>query len=184
MLGFYPSIALNILLLKHRYKWKTPPKGSKALYEFAGKYDYVEDAENPGFVKIIDGWEARNIIDVALPLYHPATGIQWRIKCHRKIVTNVKELFGEYASKGFHGDYPIRQLGCFVPRHKMSDPNRSLSIHAYGLAIDINWLVNKVGFRGDMPANVVTLFKQYGWLWGGWWTRPLDPMHFQFYSRR
>ena len=64
----------------------------------------------------------------------------------------------------------------------MCNPKRSLSIHAWGLAIDINWKNNKVGTSGDIPHYVATLFKQYGFNWGGLWTRPKDPMHFQFYA--
>ena len=63
-----------------------------------------------------------------------------------------------------------------------------LSPHNYGLAIDIVLIDNKKAvwdtkkdFDGDGKADwmeVVTIFKQYGWEWGGDW-KFVDPPHFQ-----
>jgi len=71
-----------------------------------------------------------------------------------------------------------------------------MSYHNYGLAIDIvllkdtdgngtfdtaSWETN-VDFDGDGISDwreVVTIFKSFGWEWGGDWTRK-DPQHFQF----
>ena len=61
----------------------------------------------------------------------------------------------------------------------------SLSMHAYGLAIDLNADLNPLGkkpgwkkgsFTEDHP--VVKIFRKHKWVWGGPWTRP-DGMHFQ-----
>jgi peptidoglycan L-alanyl-D-glutamate endopeptidase CwlK len=69
------------------------------------------------------------------------------------------------------------------------------SYHNYGLAVDIVLLVDRDGngtfesaawdvktdFDGDKKADwmeCVTIFKQYGWEWGGDW-RFSDPPHFQ-----
>lgn len=70
-----------------------------------------------------------------------------------------------------------------------------LSLHNYGLAIDIALCVDKDGngsfetsswdtksdFDGDGKSDwmeVVTIFKQYGWEWGGDW-KFIDKPHFQ-----
>ena len=74
------------------------------------------------------------------------------------------------------------------------------SKHAYGLAIDINPLVNPY-IKGDviLPVNgeaymdrnqhvlgmiheddcIVSIFKNYGWTWGGDWSSLKDYQHFQ-----
>lgn len=61
----------------------------------------------------------------------------------------------------------------------------NLSMHAYGLAIDLNADLNPLGkkpgwkkgsFTEDHP--VVIMFREEGWVWGGPWSRP-DGMHFQ-----
>jgi len=171
-------------LARFRYKYKlaTPPRNRQELYTFAGRFKY-EDLDRPkGFVKILGGWKEKNIVSVTLPITNHKKNEKWTIPCHKNIEQHLFNLFSDYVAKGYEKTYPIYQLGCFVPRHKMSNPNRSLSIHAWGLAIDINWKSNKIGTLGDMPHYVVTLFKNYGFNWGGLWTRPKDPMHLQFYS--
>ena len=52
------------------------------------------------------------------------------------------------------------------------------SMHAFGIAIDVNALTNAMGTTGDMPAEVVTQWEREGGEWGGDWGRP-DPMHFE-----
>lgn len=84
---------------------------------------------------------------------------------------------------------------CFNFR-KISGSDR-LSIHSYGLAIDVNPLQNpciinnkisptagreftdRNNIRPGMLEPVVHLFKQYGFEWGGDWTNLKDYHHFQ-----
>lgn len=70
-----------------------------------------------------------------------------------------------------------------------------LSLHAYGLAVDINPLWNPCCGDGiwtpDAPyvpeapgtiardSWVVRLFEDLGFKWGGDWSEPFDPQHFQ-----
>ena len=54
------------------------------------------------------------------------------------------------------------------------------SYHAWGLAIDINATTNGRGGSGDIPADVVSLWTQHGFGWGGHWHNT-DPMHFEFW---
>lgn len=72
------------------------------------------------------------------------------------------------------------------------------SIHAYGLAIDINPIqnpyvvadkvlpmqsedyVDRTHVRAGMSESIVNLFKEHGFLiWGGHWHTPVDYQHFQ-----
>jgi hypothetical protein len=65
----------------------------------------------------------------------------------------------------------------------MNNPKKSLSLHSYGIAIDLNWDKNQVGTIGNIPLDVVYLFSIYGWRWGGNWENPgKDPMHFEYYQ--
>jgi D-alanyl-D-alanine carboxypeptidase len=59
----------------------------------------------------------------------------------------------------------------------MHDPERGLSVHAWGIAIDLNAASNKPGSRGDMDERVIKIFCEHGFYWGGNFG---DPMHFQF----
>lgn len=134
-----------------------------------------------GSIKILGDWEKRNIVLLTLPILKPNSTKYFKFQCHKKIKENILEIFTEYKDNKYDNAYPIRLLGGFVPRHKFWNPKRSISIHSYGLALDINWDTNPVGKRGDMPDYVIELFTKHGWTWGGSWKQP-DPMHLEYYS--
>lgn len=54
------------------------------------------------------------------------------------------------------------------------------SNHAYGTAIDLNALENALGQHGNMPAFIVDAFCRQGAMWGGWYKKRPDWMHFEF----
>jgi hypothetical protein len=64
-----------------------------------------------------------------------------------------------------------------------------LSPHAYGIAIDLNlafsdywyWRPHDgtVPYRNRMPEEIVKIFEQHGFIWGGKWHH-FDTMHFEF----
>lgn len=145
-----------------------------------GPFEY-EDLQG-GFIKILGNWKEENIEEVRLPIVNPQTKKYWTVECNKKISTVLFSIFLDYAKSGVEQHYPIKQLGCFCPRHKMSNPKRSLSLHSYGMAVDINWRTNPIGQRGDIPRELIKIFRKHGWTWGGSWRRPKDPMHFEFYS--
>lgn len=75
------------------------------------------------------------------------------------------------------------------PGHIVTKAKAGLSYHNYGLAIDIVLIIDgkeaswdmKTDFDGDRTADwseIVNIFKQYGWQWGGDWTFKDNP-HFQ-----
>ncbi len=66
--------------------------------------------------------------------------------------------------------------GCFNIRHKRGAS--SLSLHSWGLAIDINALTNRFCARPTTPNEVVMIFYDEGFDWGDGWSMP-DGMHFQ-----
>jgi peptidoglycan L-alanyl-D-glutamate endopeptidase CwlK len=81
------------------------------------------------------------------------------------------------------------------PGKIVTKANAGLSMHNYGLAVDIVLIVDKDGngsyesaswdtkadFDGDRKSDwmeVVDVFKQYGWTWGGDW-KFYDAPHFE-----
>jgi hypothetical protein len=54
-----------------------------------------------------------------------------------------------------------------------------LSMHAFGLAFDINTSTNQLGTQGDMHPRVVEILERWGFEWGGRWRPRPDPMHFE-----
>jgi hypothetical protein len=64
-----------------------------------------------------------------------------------------------------------------------------MSMHAYGAAIDLNlkvsdyWMWQKktdpIPYRNRMPQEIVDIFEQHGFIWGGKWYH-YDTMHFEY----
>lgn len=125
-----------------------------------------------GFIDPDPGWVAANITTGTVP-------ILGTVRCHRIMIPQLAAALGEIAEAGLAeeihaGDY----AGCYVPRFIDRDPRRGLSMHAFGLAVDLNASTNGLGTHGDMHPDVVRIFQKWGFAWGGLWSQP-DPMHFE-----
>lgn len=66
--------------------------------------------------------------------------------------------------------------GCFIIRQKRG--LSSLSMHSWGLAVDINAFENQLNQTPKLSARFVKCFADAGLEWGGNWTRK-DGMHFE-----
>lgn len=98
-----------------------------------------------------------------------------RVYCNRDLVQPLLRAFENLRDANLADE--IRTWdGCFNIRSKRA--NQSLSLHSWGLAIDINASGNQLGKTPTMPANVVLCFLEAGFEWGGTWDVP-DGMHFQ-----
>ena len=74
----------------------------------------------------------------------------------------------------------VRELktfdGCFNIRKKRQ--LTSMSLHSWGIAIDVNAFENGLNQKPKLSAGFVKCFTDNGFDWGGNWKR-LDGMHFQ-----
>ena len=76
--------------------------------------------------------------------------------------------------------YKFRRIGTFSWRANVNDPSQ-MSLHSFGIAIDINDDVNCNGCtRSDFPPEVINAFKSHGFRWGGDYHGKKDPMHFEW----
>lgn len=66
--------------------------------------------------------------------------------------------------------------GCFNIRNKRG--LSSLSLHSWGIAIDVNAFENGLNQTPKLSKQFVECFTTSGFDWGGTWTRK-DGMHFQ-----
>jgi len=88
-------------------------------------------------------------------------------------------------------EYKIKTIGCWNVRAKANNPD-SLSLHAWGIAVDINAATNPGThvkepfdpFPSDIPNAFVDAFRRAGWTWGADFNRGTyrDAMHFQYAS--
>lgn len=127
----------------------------------------------PGAQIIPDpAWVRANIRTESVPILGPVT-------CHRLMLPQLRAALAEVVRAGLSaaidpGDYG----GCYNPRFQDHNPSEPVSLHAWGIAIDLNVHQNERGTAGLMDRRVVTIFKRWGFAWGGDWSYT-DPMHFQ-----
>jgi len=69
--------------------------------------------------------------------------------------------------------------GCFNIRKKRG--LSSMSLHSWGIAIDVNAAWNQLNMTPTLSAAFVKCFTDAGFEWGGTWQRK-DGMHFQLKS--
>ncbi|HYP24402.1 MAG TPA: M15 family metallopeptidase, partial [Actinomycetota bacterium] len=130
---------------------------------------HFEVAED-GFIRPDPAWVAANIAHADMPIIGSVT-------CHRLLIPQLHAALAEVEEAGLAGEI-YEYNGCYVPRFIDRDPSKPLSMHAFGLAIDLNTATNQLGTEGDMDPRVVEIFERWGFVWGGRWSRP-DPMHFE-----
>jgi hypothetical protein len=155
----------------------TPPApGQKSLEQYYGKFAFQE--LSGGNIRVIDNWERDNIVTLKVRVRGP---YKYRtVQLHQKIAPMFQDLMAVVYQQ--FPNYPIEQLGGFCPRHKMHDPARSLSVHSWGAAVDINWKNNPVSRKliTDFPPGFIDVFTGVGWTWGGNWRSVKDAMHVEF----
>ena len=97
------------------------------------------------------------------------------VSCNKVMFSQLSGALGQVQRAGL-AKYIHSYNGCFVPRYIAG--THQLSYHAFGLAIDIDAATNQRGTRGTMDPRVVSIFREWGFEWGGTW-HYTDPMHFQ-----
>ncbi|MQA63164.1 MAG: M15 family peptidase [Actinophytocola sp.] len=132
------------------------------------KYKYFAD----GTVEPASQWVHANIRTETVPLLG-------RVTCHRVMLPQLRNALTEIVDRELadridSGDYG----GCYVPRFIGRDPQRGLSLHTWGIAVDLNVAGNQRGTEGEIDREVVAIFKKWGFAWGGDWDYT-DPMHFE-----
>lgn len=99
-----------------------------------------------------------------------------RIYCNKDMVLPLSKAFRNLIDTGF-----VSQLktwdGCFNIRGKRGNP-QSMSLHSWGVAIDVNAAWNRFGKKPTLSDGFVKCFTDAGFDWGGTWSVQ-DGMHFQ-----
>lgn len=144
--------------------------GTGALEPFG----YVE--VDGGMIEIDPTWVERYIVAAEVPLLG-------QVRCHVEMMAPLAAVLREMADLGL-GDLvdPEDFGGCWVPRHIDWDPTMPLSMHAWGLALDLGVSQNPLGAEPTLDPRIVEVFEAKGFEWGGRWSRP-DGMHFQLRVR-
>jgi hypothetical protein len=95
------------------------------------------------------------------------------------MIPHLRAALAEVEQRGLAGAIDREDYGgCYVPRFIGRDPSKGLSLHTWGIAVDLNVAGNQRGTVGEIDRPVVAIFKKWGFVWGGDW-RWTDPMHFE-----
>jgi hypothetical protein len=106
-----------------------------------------------------------------------------KVWVHERVAPALQRVIDELLEHRLMGfGYRIEVTSSFRP--STVPPNRYLSFHAVGAAIDINPDANP--YRDDnvlvtdIPEWFVQIWRDAGWCWGGDWQDIKDPMHFSW----
>ena len=138
-----------------------------------GSFRYT--AHPSGRITPDQGWVDANIRTEEVPLLGQVT-------CHKVMLVQLRAALSEVVRSGLADEiHPDEYAGCYFPRFIGYDPAKGLSLHSWGIAVDLNVPGNLRGTVGEMDRGVVAIFKKWGFAWGGDWNYT-DPMHFELAS--
>lgn len=110
---------------------------------------------------------------------------------HQKLANEIQQIFAEMEAIGF----PIKASQTAGYNWRSMVSSGSVSHHSYGVAIDVNWNDNPyisnsltVGNSSYQPyinrfsvtQEVIQIWKNHGFYWGGDWNSSKDYMHFSY----
>jgi hypothetical protein len=141
--------------------------GSRAAKAFgAFSYRYFAD----GTIQPDTRWVSANIVRGTVPIFGQVT-------CHRLMLPQLRGALQDVVNAGLASSLHTYD-GCYVPRFIERNPSHAISLHTWGIAIDLDASTNYRGIKGTMDPRVVAIFKRWGFRWGGDW-KYTDPMHFE-----
>jgi hypothetical protein len=166
--------------------WPPPPDfkplTQSQLQAMFGKIEYTVKPDGSS-INITNGWEAANKITIEIPQIAGLPPYNTnKISVHRKAAPQFQRLFNEWEKAGlkrlilsYDGSYLARLI---------RGSSTSLSNHAYGTAIDLNYAWNGLGkiaaLKGQQGSvrELVPIANSLGFYWGGHFSRN-DGMHFE-----
>ena len=128
------------------------------------------------FDKFGDPTTEKHMVLYDIPAHMELGAIPKRVYCNRLLMPLLNQAFLNIIERDLVDEVKTWD-GCFHIR-KQRGSLLSLSLHSWGLAIDINASWNRLGQKPTMSPALVKCFTDAGFEWGGNWKRP-DGMHFQ-----
>ena len=144
-----------------------------------GRFTWRDHPTKRGLIEVLGEWPRRNIVSFPPPFeLRDGRGRPLStVRCHHLVVPALRRALADLSARGLA--HLINTFdGCFVPRHMGWDPNRPLSRHSWGIALDVNARQFPYGSRARQNPRLIAAFARQGFAWGGDWRTP-DPMHFE-----
>lgn len=105
------------------------------------------------------------------------------VSVNKKIIPFLDQIQRDIKAENI--DYKFENIQTYNYRAKTG--GYGLSLHSFGIAIDINPQSNTYQPiwgepQTDIPPKIREIFRKYGFQWGGDWPGSRDPMHFEWYG--
>ena len=147
-------------------------------------YEPAPRPDNPEAIRILNGWEAENIVTVTVPQLAGVEGLhkEGRVRVHRKAAAQLLALWAAWEKRRLLARV-LTYAGAYAPRF-IRGSRTVLSNHAFGTAFDINAAWNALGAQPALPGapgcllDLVPVAQEFGFYWGGHFNRR-DGMHFE-----
>ena len=144
------------------------------------------------YLKYGDPTTEEHMVVFDVPAELEVGAIPKKIYCHKDLIIPLRKAISLLITTGhvdelrtWDGCFNIRPIRGYEPRYKelkssgkTLDAMQLLSIHSWGLAIDVNAAWNALGAKPTLSPGFVKCFTDAGFEWGGSWKRK-DGMHFQ-----
>ena len=155
------------------------------LHRFFGVFTWEDDPHRRGAIIVAPKWIAENLtrIEPTIPLLTPGGKPIRHITCHKRIASHLLAVFEDLRANNPESLIHTWD-GCWVPRHKNWDPDRGLSSHAYGVAVDVHAGEFPLGSDKHQDPRLVAAFNRHGFECGETWEHGKDPMHMEFMALR
>jgi len=124
-----------------------------------------------GDLELDRAWREANLVTEEVPLLGQVTCHVGMISALRSAMTELEQANLGFLVETFHGCWNPRFIG----------GARSVSRHAWGVAVDINYQANVTGQTTSQDARLVETMERWGFTWGGNWLVP-DAAHFEWVS--
>ena len=142
----------------------------ESVPDAVGTFTYTNGPD--GTIIPDQGWVKEYIRTELVPILGTVT-------CNKGVLPQLRGALTQIELEGLAKEIrPEQYAGCYYPRYIGRDPSNGLSMHSWGIAVDLNVPTNLMGTKGDMHPRIVQIFKQWGFAWGGDWNYT-DPMHFE-----
>jgi hypothetical protein len=144
-----------------------------SVSDAVGTFTYTPHAD--GTLTPDSRWVSSYIRQESVPILGSVT-------CNKGMLPQLRAALTEVVQRGLADKiHPGEYAGCYYPRFIARDPAKGISLHSWGIAVDLNVPGNQRGTVGEMDRQVVQIFKKWGFAWGGDWSYT-DPMHFEMAS--
>ena len=165
-----PDATLQVIALEFDNAAQTAVLTGDSVSDAVGHFSFTNGPD--GTVVPDSRWVREYIRTEDVPILGSVT-------CNKAMLPQLRGALTEVQRLGLADEiHPEEYAGCYYPRYIGRDPSNGLSLHSWGIAVDLNVPGNLRGTAGEIDRTVVAIFKRWGFAWGGDWSYT-DPMHFE-----